>query len=873
MEAYIAVISLLQTLEQFQERHPVLIQGQTAKTLESLHNTAEYFQNFLEEASKSRFDPEKIKSFEEIIRSAANDAEDVIEMCWTCVNASESSLNKNLRRNLRPVVKRINTIRNEVMETVSDFSTSSRNDHRFLESVGDFLIDSTSSRSNRMLQHLEGDIVQGLDEDLEIIVRRLTEPLSDLQIVTISGMGGIGKTTLARKAHDHLKIRYHFDIRVWVTISQVYGSRNVLLEALHCISKQTNIDIEKDYEKKDDNELADLVQKKLKGPRYLVVVDDIWSTDVWDSIRAIFPDCNNKSRILLTTRETKVAIYVNPVSPHEMNTLNLENSWKLLRDKVFGPKYDHPPELEEIGKQIAEKCQGLPLTISVIAGHLSKVARTLESWMDVSRTMGEIIASHPDKCLGVLGLSYHNLPNHLKPCFLSMGSFPEDYQAETWRLIQLWIAEGFIRRPESDKSLEEVAEDYLEDLISRNLIIVNKRRFNSEIKVCGMHDLLREFCLTEVEMKKFLHVERTDVVLTLSTQKYNGRRFSFQINSYSDDRRFKLLPSVARSIYLFSKTHNFVRPEVFSRFQLLRVLAVFNENESYHSIPPVITKLFHLRYLQVRSLAKLPASISELQNLQTLIYERKKVWTMKNLRHIHIRKACYLPSPGRKSILYKHLGMPNLVELSNLYFTSCTNEILSSIPNLKRLIDHHNDVSKKSWVNRPVDMSRLTKLEALKCVSNAFLSWTPPISIKESFFPASLKRLTFSGWFGFPWEDISTLVKLPNLEELKLKDRAAIGYVWRLRDDDIFVSLKLLLFRKVLLTNWVASSDNFPSLKHLVLKKCDNLKEIPIDFGEICSLESIELHNCSTSAEDSARKIEQEQEDMGNNCLKVYIHT
>ncbi|PHU05990.1 hypothetical protein BC332_26812 [Capsicum chinense] len=105
MEAYIAVISLLQILEQFQERHPVLIQGQTAKTLESLHNTAEYFQNFLEEASKSRFDPEKIKSIEEIIISAASDAEDVIEMCWTCENPSESSLNKNLRRNLRPVVK------------------------------------------------------------------------------------------------------------------------------------------------------------------------------------------------------------------------------------------------------------------------------------------------------------------------------------------------------------------------------------------------------------------------------------------------------------------------------------------------------------------------------------------------------------------------------------------------------------------------------------------------------------------------------------------------------------------------------------------------------------------------------------------------
>ncbi|XP_047253798.1 putative late blight resistance protein homolog R1A-10 [Capsicum annuum] len=834
----------------------------------------------------NQFDPEKIKSFEEIIISAANDAEDFIEMCWTCENASESSLNKNLR----PVVERINIIENEVMEIVSDFSTSSHDmdDHQALESVGDFLIDSTSSRSNWMLQHLEGDIVQGLDGDLEIIVRILKEPLSYLDIVTISGMGGIGKTTLARKAHDHLKIRYHFDIRVWVTISQVHGSRNLSLEALHCLSKKTNIEIEKDYEKKDDNELADLVQKTLKVRRYLVVVNDIWSTDVWDSIRAIFPNCNNRSRILLTTRETKVAIYANPDSRHEMNPLNLENSWKLLRDKVFGPEYDHPPELEEIGQQIAEKCLGLSLTISVIARHLSKVARALESWMDVSRTMGEIIANHPDKCLGVLSLSYHNLPNHLKPCFLSMGSFLEDYQVETWGLIQLWIAEGFIRRPESDKSLEEVAEDYLEDLISRNLIIVNKRRFSSEIKVCGMHDLgvtdlLREFCLIEVEMTKFMHVERNGVVLTLSTQKYNGHRFSFQINGYSDDRRFKLLPSVARSIYLFSKTHNFLSLEVFSSFHLLRVLAIFDENGRYHSIPPVITKLFHLRYLQVRSHADLPASISELQNLQTLIYERcynhttlpEKIWTMKNLRHMHIRHVCYLPSPRRKSILNKHLvtGMPNLVELSNLYFTNCTNEILSSIPNLKRLIVHYNDFRKKSSVNRPIDMSSLTKLEALKCVSNAFLSWTPPISIKKSFFPASLKRLTFSGWFGFPWEDISTLVKLPNLEELKLKDRAAIGDVWRLRDDDIFESLKLLLFRRVLLVNWLVSCENFPSLKRLVLKKCDNLKEIPIDFGEIFSLESIELHNCSTSAEDSARKIEQEQEDMGNNCLKVYIHT
>ncbi|KAH0692104.1 hypothetical protein KY285_019201 [Solanum tuberosum] len=290
-----------------------------------------------------------------------------------------------------------------------DKETSDGDSDQILELTADSLIGASSMSDPMLSDQLKDDIVQGLDGDLEIIDKRLRGPTSYLDIVTISGMGGIGKTTLAKKAYAHLSIK-------------------------------------KDYVKMNDSELADLVQKSLKGPRYLVVVDDIWSRDVWDSISQIFPNRNNGSRVLLTTRETDVAIYANTSSPHKMNLLDLDNSWKLLRDKVFGLEHDHPPELEEIGKKIAEKCQGLPLIISVIVGHLSKtVPKTLESWKYVAKTLSEIIASHPNKCLGVLGLSYHQLPNRLKPCFLSMGDFPEDFQVDTWRLIQLWIAEGFIR--------------------------------------------------------------------------------------------------------------------------------------------------------------------------------------------------------------------------------------------------------------------------------------------------------------------------------------------------------------------------------------------------------------------------------------------
>nr|XP_009784309.1 PREDICTED: putative late blight resistance protein homolog R1A-3 [Nicotiana sylvestris] len=315
--------------------------------------------------------------------------------------------------------------------------------------------------------------------------------------------------------------------------------------------------------------------------------------------------------------------------------------------------------------------------------------------------------------------------------------------------------------------------------------------------------------------------------------------------------------------------------QVFSCFNLLRVLALFHESNEINLFPLMITKLFHLRYLAVKCYVDLPASISELQNLQILIQEKfrakntslpRKIWAMKNLRLMHLGTISYLPNPRRNSIRNKHMGMPNLEELFGLCSTSCTNKVFSGIPNLKRLIIHQTPVSTERRDNYFIDMSSLTKFEALKC-----FNYNLPCTIERFVFPTSLKRLSFDGCFSFPWADISTLVMLPNLEELKLKDYAVKGEVWRLRDEDKFESLKLLVFSGLYLERWEASSDSFPNLKRLVLKKCFLLKEIPIDFGEICTLESIELHNCSIAAEDSATIIEQEQADMGNNSLKVSI--
>ncbi|KAK4720934.1 hypothetical protein R3W88_011167 [Solanum pinnatisectum] len=120
MAAYSAVISLLQTLNQ---RNPEFFHGHTAEALDSVHATAEYFKKVLENASKSRFNTEKIKSLEEKIRVAANYAEDVVEMKISQIITSLSWTFGILQHHdLLPVVEKKDTTRKQVMEIVSHYA-------------------------------------------------------------------------------------------------------------------------------------------------------------------------------------------------------------------------------------------------------------------------------------------------------------------------------------------------------------------------------------------------------------------------------------------------------------------------------------------------------------------------------------------------------------------------------------------------------------------------------------------------------------------------------------------------------------------------------------------------------------------------------
>ncbi|KAL2528404.1 putative late blight resistance protein-like protein R1B-17 [Forsythia ovata] len=353
-----------------------------------------------------------------------------------------------------------------------------------------------SSQVGRSIPMVD-EIIVGLKDETMKIARQLVRGPDHLQIISITGMPGLGKTTLAKKLYNHSSVLNHFDKRLWCVVSQTYERKSLLIDILRSM---TNLKEDKFLEKEVE-ELGENLYKKLKERRYFIVMDDMWNIKAWDDLKMYFPKDKTGSRILFTSRNKEVALEASSDGIiNELPFLSVDECWDLLQQKVFG-KALCPREFLDVGKQIATSCKGLPLAVAGIAAVLANMEKKESLWQEVAASLSSYVFKEQD----ILELSYKHLPVNLKPCFLYFSAFEEDREIPVKKLLSLWISEGFIQKNE-DKRSEDVAEEYLIELINRSMVQVAKRRSDNGVKACKMHDLMLDMCTRIAKEENFLKV-------------------------------------------------------------------------------------------------------------------------------------------------------------------------------------------------------------------------------------------------------------------------------------------------------------------------------------------------------------------------------
>ncbi|XP_049387907.1 disease resistance protein RPP13-like [Solanum stenotomum] len=667
-------------------------------------------------------------------------------------------------------------------------------------------------------------IFVGLQDVVQTLLAQLLKAEPRRTVLSIHGMGGLGKTTLARNLYNSPDILSSFPTRAWICVSQEYNTMDLLKTIIKSIQGRTKGTLGL-LETMTEGDLEVHLRDLLKERKYLVVVDDVWQREAWESLKRAFPDSKNGSRVIITTRKEDVAERADDRGfVHKLRFLSQEESWDLFRKKLLDVRA-MVPAMESLAKDMVEKCRGLPLAIVVLSGLLSHRGG-LDKWQEVKDQLWKNIIE--DKFIEIsciLSLSYNDLSIVLKQCFLYLGIFPEDQVLEAENIIRLWMAEGFV--PNGEERMEDVAEGFLNELIRRSLVqVVNT--FWEKVIECRIHDLLRDLAIQKAS--------DTNLFDIYHPRKHSKSSSCIRLAIHGQGERYHLLDLSnlkLRSIMFFDQDFR----NVFQHIDVFRhIYVLYLDIKGGGAIPDAIGSLYHLKLLRLRGIRDLPSSIGNLKNLQTLVVTNfgyntcqlpRETADLINLRHLVVRYSKPLAHISKLTSLqvlervfcdqWKYVDPVDLVNLRELsMFHISISYSLNNISSLKNL---------STLTLFCQETESFPSLEFVNCCEKLQKLLLKGRIEKLPLFPNSITMMLLEN-SKLTEDPMPILGMLPNLRNLHLVGAYEGKEI--MCSDNGFSQLEFLCLRDLSkLERWDLGTSAMPLIKGVGIHDCPNLKEIP----------------------------------------------